>query len=205
MKKLLAIVCLFSSVVCNAQSYSASINPSSADDYIVLLQKCGYMSYSADVSSLLKENDKFWIEPVIQHYKNGVLQENEYDFGIRFSNRDSQTICEKVRIGFAPDANKLVRYLNFFVTETGAITLPLVFDEQKDPETGEVSNTYGFRQFCIDSIQLNTFIPIAMCGAFWYDNGRFRFCGEDILTPDLSDGILKSLPDYYIIGMRISK
>lgn len=208
MKKYLSLACfLLSMLCCNAQTFSASIKPSSAEDYVVLLQKCGYMSYSADVSVLLNEKEVFWIEPVIRHYKNGELQENVFDFGIRFSNRDSQTRCERVRVGFAPDANKTLRYLNFFVTETGAISLPLLFDEQIDPETGELSNTYGYRPFSLDSITFDTFIPIAMCGMYWYDkdNGALRFCGEDVLNSDMSDNILKSLPDYYIIGMKICK
>jgi len=207
-KQCLSLACLLMSVaLCNAQTFPTSIGPSTAEDYVVLLQKCGYMSYSADVSVLLDEKEVFWIEPVIQHYKNGALQENDFDFGIRFSNRDSRTRCERVRVGFAPDTNRTLRYLNFFVTETGAISLPLLFEEQKDPETGEVSNTYGYRPFSIDRITLNTFIPIAMCGMYWYDkdNGALRFCGEDVLNPDMSDNILKSIPDYYIIGMKISK
>jgi len=208
MKKYFSIVCFLLGVaLCNAQTFPTGINPSTAEDYVVLLQKSGYMSYSADVSALLNEKEVFWIEPVIQHYKNGKLQENEYDFGIRLSNRDSRTRCENVRVGFAPDSNKTLRYLNFFVTETGAISLPLLFEEQKDPETGEVSNTYGYRSFSVDDIKLNTFIPIAMCGAYWYDQdtGGFRFCGEFVLNPDMSDDILKSIPEYYIIGMKISK
>lgn len=208
MKKYLTFVCFVLSVVfCNAQTFPTSIKPSTAEDYVVLLQKSGYMSFSADVSVLLNEKEVFWIEPVVQHYKNGKLQENVFDFGVKFSNRDSKTKCESVRVGFAPDTNKMLRYLNFFVTETGSISLPLIFEEQKDLETGEVSNTYGYRQFSVDSIALDTFIPVAMCGTYWYDKdtGGFRFCGEDILNPDMSDNILKLIPDYYIIGMKISR
>jgi len=208
MNKYLSLVCfLLSVVICNAQTFPASINPSTAEDYVVLLQKCGYMSYSADISVLLKEKDIFWIEPVIRHYKNGELQENTFDFGVKFSNRDSKTMCDNVRVGFAPDTNKMFRYLNFYVTETGAISMPLIFDEQNNPETGESSNTYGYCQFSVDNITLNTFIPIAMCGTYWYDKDLegFRFCGEDVLNPNMSADILKMIPEYYLIGMEISK
>ncbi len=44
-----------------------------------------------------------------------------------------------------------------------------MFDEQKDPNTGEVEDSYGYRPFAIEGIELDKFIPVALCGAYWYD------------------------------------
>lgn len=48
---------------------------------------------------------------------------------------------------------------------------------------------------------------LAMCGAYWYDEDTkfFRFCGDDILTEDMTSDLLKDVKEYYIIGMKVHK
>ena len=75
------------------------------------------------------------------------------------------------------------------------------------PNTGEEYNKYGFRQFLVNEIVLDKFIPLAMCGAYWYDEEiqRYRFCGDDILTDDMTSSLLTDVKEYYIIGMKVHK
>ena len=229
-RTILDLLLMASAALGSAQTFPAKIQPSTAEDYVLLLESKGYKSYAVDITSLKDHN--YMIEPVIQHYKDGKLTDNVIDLGIGFSTQDKFSgyteedrqkliatgqvydaekdlleLCEKIRIGFMPTDNPLVESLKFYVTSHGAFTLPLFFDEQKDPETGEVGNTYNFRPFVVESIELEKFIPLAMCGVSWYDTkgGFFRFCGEEVLSEGMSEDILKSVPEYYIIGMKVHK
>lgn len=188
-----------------AQVFSTRVLPSTAEDYVLLLQRKGYQSYAIDINELKDEN--YWVKPVIRHYKGGKQMENPFDFEIAFSTHDSQAICDKVRVGFIPSDNPAIRMLSFHVTETGAMQIPLVFDERKDPNTGEMEDSYGFRPFVVEELELGKFIPIAMCGAYWYDaeTGYFRFCGENEISPAMSEDILKGIEEYYVIGMIVNK
>lgn len=188
-----------------AQVIPTKVEQSAAEDYVLLLKKQGFQSYSVDVSAL--QNETYIIEPVVKHYKNGKEAENPFDFGVAFTSRDALTICDKVRVGFMPGEIPNVRMLNFHVTETGSMTIPMIFDERKDPETGEVDNSYGYRPFTIEGIELGKFIPVALCGAYWYDKegGFFRFCGEDSISPSMTEDILKDIEEYYVVGMTVRK
>lgn len=190
-------------VISYAQVFSTKFLPSTAEDYVLLLQREGYQSYSIDISALKNEN--YLVEPVIRHYKGGKQVENPFDFGIAFNTHDSKSVSEKVRVGFSPGNNPSIRMMNFHVS--GAIQIPLLFDEQKNPKTGEVDEHYGYRPFVVEQIELGKFIPIALCGAYWYDEEGelFRFCGDNEITPSMNEDILKSIEEYYVIGMIIKK
>lgn len=190
----------------SAQTFPTKVQPSTAEDYVLLLQRNGYQSYAADISALKDEN--YLIEPVIRHYKGGRLVENPFDFSIAFTTHEGdKSVNEKVRVGFTPGENPAIRMMSFFVSERGAMQVPLVFDERKHPQTDEVQDSYGYRPFVIEQLELGEFIPIALCGAYWYDpDGDFyRFCGENEISPAMTEDILKDLEEYYIIGMIVNK
>ena len=46
-----------------------------------------------------------------------------------------------------------------------------------------------------------------LVGSFWWDPEFevFRFCGDNVIEPDLSSGIIKNTPHYYVIGMVATK
>lgn len=231
MKRLLFSALFFAvTVIANAQTFAIKNVPSTSEDYKLLLEAKGYKSFAFDVTSL--KDDTYWIEPVIQHYKNGLLVKNDFEFSIQFSNRDMLatddkdyvqqmrqsgmiydeengilSLCEKLRVGFIPSDNQLVRIMQFYVTERGTFTMPLMFETQTDPNMGEEYNNYGFRQFLVNEIVLDKFIPLAMCGTYWYDEEiqRYRFCGDDILTDDMTSSLLTDVKEYYIIGMKVHK
>ena len=206
MNRILTILSLLAcTLMAQAQVITTKVEQSTAEDYVLLLKKQGYQSYSVDVSAL--QNETYIIEPVVKHYKNGKEAVNPFDFGVAFTSRDALTVCDRIRVGFMPGEMPAVVMMSFYVTETGALTIPLVFDERKDPETGEVEKSYGYRPFTIDGIELGKFIPVALCGAYWYDKkgGFFRFCGENSISPAMSEDILKSIEEYYIVGMIIKK
>ena len=203
-----------------------------AEDYVLLLETKGYRTFAYDVTSL--KDETYWIEPVIQHYQNGKLVPNMFDIPVQFSSRDMLasendeyvermrktgqiydeqngilSLCEKIRVGFAPSNDQCVRIMRFYVTNRGNVTLPLFFDKQIDLKTGmeEEVYSYGFVPFVVDEIVLDKFIPLVMCGAYWYDENSesFRFCGEEVLTEEMTENILKMVKDYYVIGMKVHR
>lgn len=81
MKQLLFSSIFFAvTVIANAQTFAIKNVPSTSEDYKLLLEAKGYKSFAFDVTSL--KDDTYWIEPVIQHYKNGLLVKNDFEFSI---------------------------------------------------------------------------------------------------------------------------
>lgn len=76
---LLAMV-IASAAFANAQNFAIKNAPSTAEDYMLLLEANGYKSYAFDITSL--KDATYYIEPVIQHYKDGKLVPNAFDFGL---------------------------------------------------------------------------------------------------------------------------
>lgn len=228
----LSVLSIAFAITVSAQTFALKNTPSTAEDYMLLLESKGYKSFAFDIASL--KDATYWIEPVIQHYKDGKLVPNAFEFNMQFSNRDMLpsnnpefvnqmrqagkihdeqkgilNLCEKIRVGFAPMKEQALRLMKFYVTEGGAISIPLVFDPQIDPETGKESEyySYGFREFLVNEIKFDTFIPLAMCGAYWYDaeTQHHRFCGDIVLTADMTSSLMKDVKEYYIIGMKVHK
>ena len=56
----------------------------------------------------------------------------------------------------------------------------------------------------VSALPLNTFIPLALYGSFWWDSKYkvYRFCGEKELTEEniMTSDYFKHSPHYYIIG-----
>lgn len=188
-----------------AQVIPTKVEQSTAEDYVILLQKQGFQSYSVDISAL--QDETYIIKPVVKHYKKGKEVENPFNFEMSLSSRDALTVGDRIKIGFMPGNKPTVRTLSFHVTETGSMTIPMIFDERKDPETDDVEDSYGYRPFTIEGIELGKFIPVALCGAYWYDKegGFFRFCGEGSISPSMNEDILKDIEEYYVVGMTVRK
>lgn len=206
MKRLFTFISLTASVlVAQAQVIPTMVEYSTAEDYVILLQKQGYQSYSVDISAL--QDETYIIKPVVKHYKKGKEVENPFNSEMSLSSRDALTVGDRIKIGFMPGNKPTVRTLSFCVTETSAMIMPLMFDERKDPETDDVEDSYGYRPFAIEGIELGKFIPVALCGAYWYDKegGFFRFCGEGSISPSMTEDILKDIEEYYVVGMTVRK
>ncbi|MBO7129958.1 MAG: DUF5041 domain-containing protein [Prevotella sp.] len=42
--------------------------------------------------------------------------------------------------------------------------------------------------------------------SYWYEpeTGVSRFCGESVIKPDLSSDIVKSIPHFFVLGLKIN-
>ena len=89
-RTILGLLLMASAALGSAQTFPAKIQPSTAEDYVLLLESKGYKSYAVDITSLKDHN--YMIEPVIQHYKDGKLTDNVIDLGIGFSTQDLSLI-----------------------------------------------------------------------------------------------------------------
>ena len=56
-----------------------------------------------------------------------------------------------------------------------------------------------------DYLGFNFTFPLVLFGSYWYEQetGVSRFCGEKVINPDLSSDIIKSIPHFYVLGIRI--
>ena len=48
-------------------------------------------------------------------------------------------------------------------------------------------------------------IPLVLYGSYWYEPqaGGCRFCGDNEIKPDLSSDIMKYIPHYFVLGIKI--
>lgn len=222
-------VMIVASVAASAQSFVSKRTKSTAEDYVLLMESKGYKSYAFDMMAF--KDATYWLEPVIRHFHNGKEVDDYGVLGIRLSTRDMVSpesddeksnsltserydaakgiryLCERLRVGFIPTDSSNVVLMQFHVTEGGSITLPLFLEKQRNPKSGELGCTIGYRPFRVERIELGKFVPLAMVGAHWYDDDieSFRFCGDDELTEGMTEDMLKFIPDYYVVGMKVYK
>lgn len=229
MKRLFLLgLLMLSAVIGRAQLIKSQ--SATADDFIPLLESKGYNVFSFDITPLAEENATFSFEPVIKHYVGGKEVDDVHNFGITFTNREMLSrysaekqaemladgkaydaekgiaeLHEKLLVSFSPLENKFGRVMSFKVGKFG-LDLQLTFKEVFD-QNGNPNTSFGVRPFKIDNIKVGEYHPLALLGTYWWDENThlFRFCGEDILSPDMSDDIIKFIPEFYVIGTIIRK
>ena len=56
-------------------------------------------------------------------------------------------------------------------------------------------------------MKIGEFTPLVLYGSAWFDSeaGIFRFCGENEISPDMHEDIVKDIPEFYVIGVIIKK
>lgn len=93
------------------------------------------------------------------------------------------------------------------IPETGASYQQLALRPQTHPATGQIQHNYRDRPFKVQEFQSDTFIPLLFVGSAWYDPeiGVFRFCGENEISPDLSEEIVSHIPHFYVVGIQAYK
>ena len=65
---------------------------------------------------------------------------------------------------------------------------------------------YESRPFeLIAPVETGKLIPLVLFGSYWYEEetGVSRFCGDKQIKPDLSSDLIKSIPHFYVLGIRI--
>ena len=167
------------------------------NDYLPLLKAQGYMVYSFDT----KDFNGSQAEPVVMEYVKG--EEPKDVLGFSFS----MNFGEKLVIGFAPSGNDSTAIYTFNFSEgrgfNGRIKLRAIYAPE-EPTKSRYS--YESRPFeLVPPFEKEKFIPLVLYGSYWYEpeTSVSRFCGESVIKPDLSSDIVKSIPHFFVLGIKI--
>ena len=167
------------------------------NDYLPLLKAQGYMVYSFDT----KDFNGAQAEPVVMEYVKG--EEPKDVLGFSFS----MNFGEKLVIGFAPSGNDSTAIYTFNFSEgrgfNGRLNLRAIYAPEAPTKSRYIYESRPFK--LIPPFEKGRFIPLVLYGSYWYEpeTGVSRFCGESIIKPDLSSDIVKNIPHFYVLGIKI--
>lgn len=223
----IAVLSLTAAITLNAQAFR-QVKPD-FDAYVSLLQADGYQVQSYDLSALSDSTYSFML--IIREYENGKMIHDGYERFIyplrnrnmlsRFSEEDQKTVKPedmadaargiyslgtRLNLGLSPLNDSTLR-VSMEIPEIGAAYQQISLRPQAHPKTGTIQHNYSNRPFTAPVFQSGTFIPLMFVGAAWYDPQieMFRFCGENEITPDLSQEIVSHVPHFYVIGVETKK
>lgn len=195
MKTIITLLLSCAALIGQAQELK-TIEPT-LNDYLLLLIAKGYVVYSFDT----KDFKDIQAEPIVMEYVKG--EEPKDVLGFSFS----MNLGEKLVIGFAPSGNDSTAIYTFNFSEgrgfNGRLNLRAIYA----PEAPTQSRySYESRPFeLVPPFEKGKIIPLVLYGSYWYEpeTGVSRFCGESIIKPDLSSDIVKSIPHFYVLGIKI--
>jgi hypothetical protein len=150
-----------------------------------------------DISSLMNSASGYTI--VIQEYVQQQM--------INEIKMDGFSMSKNISIGFSP------------IRTTDSIETVTIRSEQQKvssrelilkpvPDAPQTLFLYEKIPYHISALSLDTFIPLALYGSFWWDSEykTCRFCGEQELTEGTdTNEYFKHSPHYYIIGVKFHK
>ena len=203
----------------------------SFEDYLPLFEMDGMKMYSFDISELSDSKRNF--EFIIHEYAgDSLINDNFFTYpmqrtmpNIRYAKEFDESASEikpeemadpqrgiysmagKFNIGLKNynDSTKLL-VISMENMRQSNERLPLkAVTLSNDPTPYYIYNT---RPFKLDSIKEDEFIPLVLIGSAWLDKyfNIIRFCGESVLDPELGNNmIIKEIPHYYIVGVKISQ
>jgi len=196
MKKTVITV-LLALVALAGQAQEIRTNEPTLSDYLQLLNAKGYIAYSFDMKDFKGKQ----YEPVIMEYAKGKEAKDVLGFSLSFP------IGEKLVIGFAPSSNDSTYVYSFQSVGGGGFNATLKLQPVYAPEMPtKQSYSYESRPFeLVSPVETEKFIPLVLFGSYWYEpeTGVSRFCGEKLIKPDLSSDIIKSIPHFYVLGIKI--
>ena len=196
MKKVI-ITTLLALVALAGQAQEIRANEPTLGDYMQLLKAKGYIAYSFD----MKEFKDRSVEPVIMEYVKGEEPRSVLEFSASFP------LGERLVLGFAPSSNDSTYVYYFQSVGGGGFTYDLKLKPVFAPEMPtKQAYSYESRPFeLVAPVETGKLIPLVLFGSYWYEQetGVSRFCGDKQINPDLSSEIIKSIPHYYILGIRI--
>ena len=196
MKKTVITV-LLALVALAGQAQEIRTNEPTLSDYLQLLNAKGYIAYSFDMKDFKGKQ----YEPVIMEYAKGKEAKDVLGFSLSFP------IGEKLVIGFAPSSNDSTYVYSFQSVGGGGFNATLKLQPVYVPEMPtKQSFNYESRPFeLVSPVETEKFIPLVLFGSYWYEpeTGVSRFCGEKLIKPDLSSDIIKSIPHFYVLGIKI--
>lgn len=177
-------------------------------DVIRTLEVAGYQFYSFDLSSL--RDKTYEIEAFLKETDStGTTQIFRVNFGtidLTPSDKENGQHREAGRVSVAvvPTNADSVRRLSVSIGKNGGIT-PKV--DLRPLERDTKNYHYQSRPFQLAEFQPGEDIPLMLYGSAWYDEKAkvHRFCGEREIAPDLSTEIVKDIPHYYTVGIRLTE
>ena len=197
MKKQTLLILLFIILNLPAMAQVLKMNEPTISDYLPLLKAQGYVAYSFDTKEFVDRQ----VEPVVMEYVKGEEPKDVLGFNVTMS------LDKKLIIGFRPsDSDSTANYLFHFSESRGfggRLNLRPVFAPEKPEDKWYI---YESRPFELTApIEKGSFIPLVLYGSYWYEpeNGGCRFCGDSFIKPDLSSDIVKFIPHFFVLGIKI--
>ena len=151
---------------------------------------------TCDISSL--QNSASRIIIVIREYDQQGMVSEMKGHGLR--------MAKTLSIDFSPIRSDSVVTVSIRPDRRNGLARDLVLKPVPDaPETLYLYKKVPIR---VSTLRLNTFIPLALYGSFWWDSKYkiCRSCGEKELTEEtiMESEYFEHLPHYYIIGAIFS-
>ena len=191
------ITTLLALVTMTGQAQEIRTNEPTLDDYMQLLNAKGYIAYSFDIKDFKGKQ----YEPVVMEYANSKEAKDVLGFSFSFP------LGEKLVIGFAPSSNDSTYVYSFQSVGGGGFNATLKLQPVFAPEMpSKQAYRYESRPFeLISPVETGKFIPLVLFGSYWYEQetGVSRFCGDKLIKSDLSSDLIKSIPHFYVLGIRI--
>ena len=196
MKKTI-ITALLALVALAGQAQVIRTNEPTLDDYLQLLNAKGYIAYSFDMKDFKGKQ----YEPVVMEYAKGQEANDVLGFSFSFP------IGDKLVIGFAPSSNDSTYVYSFQSVGGGGFNATLKLQPVYAPEMPtKQAYRYESRPFeLVAPVETGKVIPLVLFGSYWYEQetGVSRFCGDKLIKSDLSSDLIKSIPHFYVLGIRI--
>jgi len=187
MNKKTIITALLALVWVTGQAQEIRMNEPSVSDYLPLLKAKGYIAYSFDTKGF---KDAL-VEPIVMEYVKGKEPRAVVDFSITMS------LDEKLIIGFVPTDNDSTATYSFHFSENRGFNsrLPLmpICNPDKPADKWYIYESRPFE--LVAPFEKGKFIPLVLYGSYWYE--------PETIKPDLSSDIVKYIPHYYVLGIKI--
>ena len=191
------ITALLALVALTGRAQQIKVNEPSISDYLPLLEAMGYKAYSFDT----KEFKGATAQTVVMEYVKGQEPREVSGFSM------SVDLDEKLIIGFVPSDNDSIARYVFRFDDVRGVSSRLYLKPICDPQHPEEKwYMYNSRPFELTApIEKGKFIPLVLYGSHWYDAdcGACRFCGDNFIKPDFSSDIVKYIPHFFALGIKI--
>lgn len=191
------ITALLALVALTGRAQQIKVNEPSISDYLPLLEAMGYKAYSFDT----KEFKGATAQTVVMEYVKGQEPREVSGFSM------SVDLDEKLIIGFVPSDNDSIARYVFRFDDVRGVSSRLYLKPICDPQHPEEKwYMYNSRPFELTApIEKGKLIPLVLYGSHWYDAdcGACRFCGDNFIKPDFSSDIVKYIPHFFVLGIKI--
>ena len=196
MKKII-ITAMLALITLTAHAQQIKVNEPSISDYLPLLEAQGFKAYSFDTKKLKGAT----AQTVVMEYVKGQEPREVSGFSM------SVDLDEKVVIGFVPSDNDSIARYVFKFREDRSFSSRLYLRPICDPQHPEEKwYMYNSRPFELTApIEKGKFIPLVLYGSYWFDPdcNACRFCGDNFIKPDLTSDIVKYIPHFFVLGIKI--